>query len=378
MAENNGAKKVFVIIGMVLLGIVLCYFSVALYFYFATPNDIASKLSVWNLMSDNEIGEMYLEATYEVRYGDEDFVGVNVDKEGYVLTCNHNFDGYNNEKIVLYNNSGAMYNGEIIFSNDVLNLAVLKISDYFEESKNLDLPYVKTGDLRASIFGREYLAIGSPFDEGNISKVSNVGYDSGFVTTVYDEIDVVDYICLDSISFTVKNYESTSQGALFDKTGRLVGLTYAYMINEGSVSDADYYAVSTAGVGSIIKKIKNDENLEINIEGFDMQELAIYLQYQMNENQIFYDGKWLMLDDNLMDYHLKQEGVYLNEDFVLNNKTLSKNNLITSISYNGYSESVVTRYELYNTLYSFAEGTSFTLTSIDLTTGTVIKTDFVI
>lgn len=109
-----------------------------------------------------------------------------------------------------------------------------------------------------------------------------------------------------------------------------------------------------------------------------MQELAIYLQYQMNENQIFYDGKWLMLDDNLMDYHLKQEGVYLNEDFVLNNKTLSKNNLITSISYNGYSESVVTRYDLYNTLYSFAEGTSFTLTSIDLTTGTVIKTDFVI
>ena len=363
---------------MVLLGIVLCYFSVALYFYFATPNDITSKLSVWNLMSDNEIGEMYLEATYEVRYGDEDFVGVNVDKEGYVLTCNHNFDGYNNEEIVLYNNSGAMYNGEIIFSNDVLNLAVLKISDYFEESKNLDLPYVKTGDLRSSIFGREYLAIGSPFDEGNISKVSNVGYDSGFVTTVYDEIDVVDYICLDSISFTVKNYESTSQGALFDKTGRLVSLTYAYMINEDSVADADYYAVSTAGVGSIIKKIKNDENLEINIEGFDMQELAIYLQYQMNENQIFYDGKWLMLDDNLMDYHLKQEGVYLNEDFVLNNKTLSKNNLITSISYNGYSESVVTRYELYNTLYSFAEGTSFTLTSIDLTTGTVIKTDFVI
>ena len=101
MAENSGAKRIFVIIGMVLLSIVLCYFSVALYFYFVTPNDITSKLSTWNLMGDNEIGEMYLDATYEVSYGEEDFVGVNVDKNGYVLTCNHNFENYNDEKITI-------------------------------------------------------------------------------------------------------------------------------------------------------------------------------------------------------------------------------------------------------------------------------------
>ena len=365
MAENNGAKRIFVIIGMVLLSIVLCYFSVALYFYFVTPNDITSKLSTWNLMGDNEIGEMYLDATYEVSYGDEDFVGVNVDKNGYVLTCNHNFESYNDEKITLYHNSGGMYSGEIVFSNDVLNLTILKISDYFDESKNLNLPYVKTGDLRSSIFGREYLAIGSPFEEGNITNVSGVDYSSGYVTTLYDEFEVVDFICLDSISFTVKNYESTSQGALFDKTGKLVGLTYAYALNEDSVADADYYAVSTAEVSSIVKKVKNGENLDIDIAGFDMQELSIYMLYELND-QIFYDGSWMTLDDGIMNYYLGHEGIYLTEDFVLNDSVLSKNNLITSISYNGYSQSVVTRYELYNTLYSLAEGTTFTLTSIYL------------
>ncbi len=377
MAENSGAKRIFVIIGMVLLSIVLCYFSVALYFYFVTPNDITSKLSTWNLMGDNEIGEMYLDATYEVSYGEEDFVGVNVDKNGYVLTCNHNFENYNDEKITLYHNSGGMYSGEIVFSNDVLNLTILKISDYFDESKNLNLPYVKTGDLRSSIFGREYLAIGSPFEEGNITNVSGVDYSSGYVTTLYDELEVVDFICLDSISFTVKNYESTSQGALFDKTGRLVGLTYAYALNEDSVADADYYAVSTAEVSSIVKKVKNGENLDIDIAGFDMQELSIYMLYELND-QIFYDGSWMTLDDGIMNYYLGHEGIYLTEDFVLNDSVLSKNNLITSISYNGYSQSVVTRYELYNTLYSLADGTTFTLTSIDLSTNTVIKTEFVV
>ena len=79
-----------------------------------------------------------------------------------------------------------------------------------------------------------------------------------------------------------------------------------------------------------------------------------------------------------MNYYLGHEGIYLTEDFVLNDSVLSKNNLITSISYNGYSQSVVTRYELYNTLYSLAEGTTFTLTSIDLSTNTVIKTEFVV
>ena len=378
MAENNGAKRVFFIIGMVLLSIVLCYFSIVLYFYFARPYDITGKLSVWNLMNDNEIGEMYLEATYDIRYEEEDFVGVNIDKSGYVLTCEYNFENYNDEEILLYHNSGAVYRGELVFSNEVLNLSILKISDYFDENIVLSLPYVKTGGLSSSIFGGDYLAIGSPFEDGNITSASNVQDSIGYVTTIYDGYEVVDFICLDSVSYTVANYENTSQGALFDRSGRLVGLTYAYAINEDNISSADYYAVSTSSANIILEKLKSGENLDIEITGFDMRELYIYQLFEVNENQIYFNGSLLTLDNALINYYNSGDGVYLTEAFSLNSVTLEENNLITSVSYNGYSQSVTTLNELYTTLYSLDEGTTFTLTSIDLSTNTVIRTEFVI
>ena len=375
---NNGAKKVFLIIGIALLSVVLCYFSVVLYFYYGRPNDITGKLSVWNLMSDQEIGEMYLDASYDIRYGEENFYGVNVDASGYVVTCYKNFDEYSGEDILLYNKNGSIYSGEIVFSNDVFNLAVLKLSDYVNSSATLNLPYVKTGALGSSIFGGNYLSIGNPFDEDNVNDASNVTSSIGYTSKLYDELDVVDYICLDSIRYTVSDYEQTSQGAIFNRSGRLVGLAYAYAVNEDDLADADVYAVPTSVISHVIDKLKKSENVDISIVGFDMQELAIYLLYEINENQIYFNGSLMTLDDKLIDYCYSADGVFLAEDFSLNGVTLSKNNLITSISYDGYSQSITTRYDLYSTLYSLDAGTSFTLTSIDLTTDSVIKTNFII
>ncbi len=378
MAENSGVKKVFLGIGIALLSVVLCYFSVALYFYYARPNDITGKLSVWNLMSDEALGDMYLDSIYEIRYNEESFVGVNVDASGYVLTCNYNFDGYNGEELLLYSKSGAIYSGDLVFSNDVYNLAIIKIYDYFSAEKTLNLPYVKTGSLSSSVFGREYLAIGSIFEDGNVNAVSDVESATGYVTTLYDERTVVDFICLNSISYYVSNYEETSQGAIFNKSGRLVGMTYAYMVDEDNSQNAYYYAVETSQVGDIIAKLKSGNYYEIEIAGFDMQELYIYLLYEINTNQIYFNGRLLTLDDTLIYYYNNSTGVYLTEDFSLNGVTLRENNLITSISYNGFSHSVTTRHDLYETLYSLDAGTSFTLTSIDLSTESVIRTQFVI
>ena len=376
MTEGNVVKKVFVIIGMVLLGIILCYFSVAVYFYFARPNDITGKLSVFNVLSDDEIGEIYLEASYSVRYGDEDFLGVNVDESGYVVTFSRNFDEYDGEEILLYHSSGDVFDGEIVFQNDALNLAILKLYDHFDVTSSLSLPYVKTGDLNTSIFSSGYLAVGDPFSENNINKAKSVKYNTGYVTKTYDEIDVVDFVVPNSISFVVDNYKTTSQGAIFDKSGKLVGLSYAYAVNDDNINSADYYAVATKNVGVIVERLKDNTLCDFEIRGLDMDEISIRLKYKLNENQIFYDDGWLTLSDSVLTKYLSRDGVLLLEDFAVGDSTLLSNHIITSISYNGYSKNVTTLCDLFNVLYSLEEGTTFSLNSIDILTDKIVKTTF--
>ena len=134
-----------------------------------------------------------------------------------------------------------------------------------------------------------------------------------------------------------------------------------------------YSDKSEEKIGKIDKTFKGCE-----ITGFDMRELYIYQLFEVNENQIYFNGSLLTLDNALINYYNSGDGVYLTEAFSINSVTLEENNLITSVSYNGYSQSVTTLYELYTTLYSLDEGTTFTLTSIDLSTDTVIRTEFVI
>ena len=174
--------------------------------------------------------------------------------------------------------------------------------------------------------------------------------------------------------YTIENYESTSQGAIFDKTGKLIGLTYAYAVDGTS---ADYYAVTLSQVKNIIKKLKNDEIVKFSIEGFDFEELSVYYDFRLSETQVFVGGKWVTLSGEVLKFYQNgAQGIYLTEDFTYNSVTLGGNSIITSISYNGYSKAISSRKELCDTLYSLDKGTVFTLTSTNLTTNSVVRTQF--
>ena len=62
MEKKGGVWKILLIIGIVIFALLLCYFSVVLYFYLTKTNDISSKLSLFNLFSDEQVGEMYQKA----------------------------------------------------------------------------------------------------------------------------------------------------------------------------------------------------------------------------------------------------------------------------------------------------------------------------
>ena len=174
----------------------------------------------------------------------------------------------------------------------------------------------------------------------------------------------------------VDNYKTTSQGAIFDKSGKLVGLSYAYAVNDDNINSADYYAVATKNASVIVERLKDNALCDFGIRGLDMDEISIRLKYKLNENQIFYDDGWLTLSDSVLKKYLSRDGVLLLEDFVMGDSTLLSNHIITSISYNGYSKNVTTLCDLFNVLYSLEEGTTFSLNSIDILTDKIVKTTF--
>ena len=132
MAKRNGVWKVFSIIGILLIAVLLCYFSVALYFYFGKPNDISSKLKVWNLMSDQSLGEIYLDASYRIAGDDTTLYGVNIDEEGYVITLASQIDVEDN--YILYSYSGKIYGGRVVFCDTYFNHYLKK--KYLPKKKN--------------------------------------------------------------------------------------------------------------------------------------------------------------------------------------------------------------------------------------------------
>ena len=144
MAKRNGVWKVFSIIGILLIAVLLCYFSVALYFYFGKPNDISSKLKVWNLMSNESVGEMYVDASFDIREvnnsNETGYYGINLDERGYVLTLASNVE--EGETYLLYRKNGEIYSGTCVFDEENFNLAIIKIN-----AENLSLPYVKVGTM---------------------------------------------------------------------------------------------------------------------------------------------------------------------------------------------------------------------------------------
>ena len=126
MEKKGGVWKILLIIGIVIFALLLCYFSVVLYFYLTKTNDISSKLSLFNLFSDEQVGEMYQKASYEIKNGDT-YYGVNVNEKGYLLTVAHNVD--EDEDFLAYSKNGAVFNGKLVFLDDNYNLAVIKLYD---------------------------------------------------------------------------------------------------------------------------------------------------------------------------------------------------------------------------------------------------------
>ncbi len=389
MVKKNGVWKVFSILGILLLVVLLCYFSVAMYFYFGKPNDIHSKLQVWNLMSNESVGEMYLEASFDIKELEKEIdestsgiYGINVNEKGYVLTLADKVD--EDKNYVLYSKSGNIYSGKVVFSESNFNLAIIKINE------DVSLPYVNIGSTNQDSFNSTYIMVGSPLDEQNISKATKVKineYAEGIYNTV-DGLEVTGYVSENSVYFNCSNLTNFSQGALLDKKGNLIGLVVKnYSLLDDSSSTC--YAIGVEFVDMVLDKIisLNGEMFESEfancVNGFDMYELTYLLECALdksaNVKTVYFKDTWVTLSKSIENfYNDGNNGYYLMSDLSYKNSVIKANSVITSVSLNGRSYYIYAREDLFSIIYSLNTGDKITLTYTNLDTYTVANETFVI
>ena len=377
MAKKSGVWKVFSVIGLLLLAVLLCYFSVAMYFYFGKPNDISSKLKVWNLMSNESVGEMYVDASFDIREvnnsNETGYYGINLDERGYVSTLASNVE--EGETYLLYRKNGEIYSGTCVFDEENFNLAIIKIN-----AENLSLPFVNVGTMNKPIFNSTYIAVGNPLEENNITNVNEVvRYDYAFNTTYeVDGLDVVDYISENSVYYTIDGGDETSQWALFDKKGNLIGLTYAKAYNVLDLTHPLYFAISVELIDNVLDKIisLNGEVFKSDFvdsfKGFDMYELECYYNYALDNSSktksIYFDGKWFEIPKEVESaYSDGMNGYYLVEDLNYNGTTIASNSLIASVLTNGRSYIIEKRDDLFEIIYSLESGDKITINYTNFT-----------
>lgn len=379
--KRNGVWKIFTIIGALLISILLCYFSIALYFYLSSSNDIAKKLKVWNLMSDQSLGEMYLDASFRVSNGENSFYGVNIDESGYVLTLANEID--ENETYSLYQKNGKIFEGEVVFIEESFNLAVLKLYDL--NGEKINLPFVKIGSLTSSDTST-LVSVGDPLEKNNIISINTLipSIYTDELTKFVDGKEIVQYVNKTPYYYRVKNYENYSQGGVFNNKGELLGLCYKQEQNNLLQTIANCYLVDVSYIEFVLEDIK-EENVNTTLSsalcGFDMFELQSYLIYPLSSssNAIFFNDKWIEVSDEMLTfYYSSVDGVFLVEDFSYNDVTIPKNSFIINVSTSLFTFDIYTTEDLISIFYLVDKGENLTISYQNLEHDEVFSVDMLV
>lgn len=376
---GNKKKRNFKVIWSILFGFVtmiLCYLFIVFYFFYVSPYNISLKVSLWPFLSDEAIGEMYLDATMEINFTVTDEItfeeteksvaGVNIRKDGYIIAPYNEFRYCDdNTQITILANSGKVYDGKFLYGDMNYNIAVLKCENVLGEEGEIKIPYVTISN--SSLFA-SVIAVGSPMKTKTVWTGEIV--DSN-LTNVYSSIeiegkDAVDFVIEDC--YTVELEESTESfggGAIFDEDGGLLGLSF-----EGTLSDGSYVIVPIDDVNlfldDVVKSYQNQKqyknDIVDSIVGFDKTEIKchrIVANSNVGQEEYFYfNNNWQGFTDEIITFENgTTEGYYLFEDWVYDGRTvLGANNIISSIKIVDFTCSADTKTELVKSLYKIKKG----------------------
>ena len=182
--------------------------------------------------------------------------GIIVSKEGYILTNSH-VCGNKDSRCYIVMDYDNYYIGNIIWANNDLDLAVVKVNVKFKDC-------IALGDSDSLRLGQNVYSIGNPINL-NFQKSVGKGIVSGLNRSLEFEEQGEKFYMNNLIQTDSTINYGNSGGALIDDGGNLVG------INTIKITDADLmgFAVPVNVVKTVIQRVEHDG-------GFDEASLNIW------------------------------------------------------------------------------------------------------
>lgn len=247
---------------------------------------------------------------YEVHGLGSGFV---ISPDGYILT-NHHVAGNASEIIVTMTN-GEQYEAEIVGSDMVSDVALLKI-----DAENLE--YLKLGNSGDLIVGEWVIAFGNPFGlfDNNAKPTVTVGVVSNKDINFINQDEPYDRVYKGMIQTDAAISSGNSGGPLINSNGEVIGMNTVIFSTaqnrQGAGSIGIGFAIPINRVKEIVELLKDEENIDRNFYiGMGVREL--------DEKLSNYLG--LDFDKGIVVFELKRNGPAENQGFQLGDIILEMN-----------------------------------------------------
>ena len=378
--KTNNSKVLWYIL-FAFITVIMCYLFIVVYFYFISPYNLSLKLAFWPFVPEQNIGEMYLDATVDISFSGKDIytldpvereiVGVNVRIDGYIVAPYDEIKSCTDmSDFKIRTNDGRFYNGKLLFSDVNYNLAVIKCENVGENDKKIKIPYVNVVDVSNVVEqDTSVFAVASPLKtktmwEGTVKnpEISNV-----YKEVVVSGIVGVDFVIEDCYSVMLEAADvEFSGGAVFDKSGNILGLSYEETLTDGShvimpIDSVNLFLDEIVEAYQAGKTYKN--TLVESIVGFDDIELTCFQiasaqnTTESARNTFYFANHFPGYTDNIRRFGNSDIfGYFLFEDFVWNEQTvLSQDKVLTALKLNGKVQNIESKLDLLKVLYSAKE-----------------------
>ncbi len=164
--------------------------------------------------------------------------GVIISPDGYIITNHHVIE--NSSEVIVTTNDNREYEAKIIGSDEVTDVAVLKINS------NEKFEYILFGDSENSEIGQWVLAVGNPYN-------LNSTVTAGIISSKSRDLNEYDQINQSFIQTDAAVNIGNSGGALVNINGELIGINTAIQSMTGG-----FVGYSFAIPSNIVRKIFED------------------------------------------------------------------------------------------------------------------------
>lgn len=164
--------------------------------------------------------------------------GVIISPDGYIITNHHVID--NSSEVIVTTNDNKEYEAVIVGSDEVTDVAVLKINS------NEKFEYLLFGDSENSEIGQWVLAVGNPYN-------LNSTVTAGIISSKSRDLNEYDQINQSFIQTDAAVNVGNSGGALVNINGELIGINTAIQSMNGG-----FVGYSFAIPSNIVRKIFED------------------------------------------------------------------------------------------------------------------------